>query len=214
MSKRIWRIALIVLAAAAQPTIAADRKSSDAPAPTSALPGDLLAGLVKGGYVIYIRHAATDHAASDTDRKNLRNCATQRNLSTLGRRQAARIGAAFRKLRIPVGRIVSSPYCRCLDTARLAFGRVEPSRDLVSAPDPRGPEAKRLATSLYRMLGTPPKAGTNTVIVGHSSNIYDATNIQAKPEGVAVIFRPSGGGRVFYVRKVHPGAWQKTARAR
>src|SRR5918992_1485576 len=89
-------------------------------------------GLRRGGYVLALRHAATDFSMSDTTR-DLRDCSRQRNLSAEGRRQARSIGSAFRRLGIPVGVVLASPYCRTRETARLAFGRARSSRDLLSA---------------------------------------------------------------------------------
>ena len=34
------------------------------------------------------------------------------------------IGSEFKALNIPVGNVIASPFCRCMDTARIAFGRV------------------------------------------------------------------------------------------
>jgi hypothetical protein len=101
-------------------------------APTSAqqtTPGtilqesDLIDALRRGGYVIYFRHATTNPEQADTSDPKLGQCETQRNLSPDGRRMATEIGGAFKTLRIPVGKVVSSPYCRAVDTAMLAFGR-------------------------------------------------------------------------------------------
>jgi hypothetical protein len=84
---------------------------------------DLIDALRRGGCVIYFRHAATNPEQADTIDPRLGRCEAQRNLSPDGRRMAAEIGGAFKTLRIPVGKVVSSPYCRTVDTAMLAFGR-------------------------------------------------------------------------------------------
>ena len=60
----------------------------------------------------------------------LDDCSTQRNLSEEGRAHARRIGEEFRRRRIPVERVLSSPWCRCLETARLAFGKAKVSSAL------------------------------------------------------------------------------------
>jgi len=214
MPKLFAFVALVLVAMILPPTLAAENNPGDATGEKHALPANLVAALAKGGHVIYFRHAATDHKTHDVDRKNLENCATQRNLSALGRRQAAGIGKVFRKLGIPVGKVVSSPYCRCADTAKLAFGRVERSRQLIFALDRGRGETKRLALALRRMITAAPEAGTNTIIVGHTVNLREAANIWPKPEGVAVIFRPSGDGTISYVATVHPSSWPKTANER
>lgn len=156
--------------------------------------------------MIYFRHAATV-PGGDSDTQNLANCAAQRNLSERGREQARQIGDAFRRLRIPVGTVLSSAFCRTLDTANLAFGRAEQSLDLTSLPQ-AGSEAEeeRRVQALRERLATPPPAGQNTVLVAHLFNIQRAaeTNLQ---EGEAAIFQPRGGGRFELVAKVTPDGW-------
>src|SRR5690606_25508400 len=78
----------------------------------------LVHALQQGGYVLYLRHAITDRSRIDTDRINLPNCATQRNLSAEGREQARAIGRAVQALGIAVAEVLTSPYCRCIDTAQ------------------------------------------------------------------------------------------------
>jgi broad specificity phosphatase PhoE len=79
--------------------------------------------LQQGGHVLIIRHALTDPGFGDPPGFRLEDCATQRNLSAEGRAQARRLGEALRERRVPVGEVLSSPWCRCVETARLAFGR-------------------------------------------------------------------------------------------
>ncbi len=55
----------------------------------------------------------------------LDDCSTQRNLSDAGRREARQIGLAFRARGVVVDRVLASPWCRCVETARLAFGSAE-----------------------------------------------------------------------------------------
>lgn len=73
------------------------------------------------GVAILLRHAATDSGIGDPPGFRLDDCSTQRNLSAAGRAQAARFGAAFAERRIRIDEVRSSQWCRCLDTARLAF---------------------------------------------------------------------------------------------
>src|SRR5256885_17206726 len=80
-------------------------------------------GLPKGGgQVILIRHAITTPGVGDPPGMRLDDCSTQRNLTDEGRRDARRLGAGFDARGIVVDRVLSSPWCRCLETARLAFG--------------------------------------------------------------------------------------------
>src|ERR1051325_774031 len=74
------------------------------------------------GTVVILRHSYAPGGFDPPDSK-LDDCTTQRNLDDNGRAQARRVGEAFKANGITVGRVLSSPRCRCLDTARLAFGK-------------------------------------------------------------------------------------------
>ncbi len=133
---------------------------------------------------------------------------TQRNLSEKGQSQAREIGNAMCTLGIPVSEVISSPYCRCLETSWLAFGKkATPSLDLALAI--RTTEAKALgfAKALKRMLRTPPPAGTNTVLVAHTVNLKEAANICPKPEGIVVAFKPGKNGDFAFVGMIKPDQW-------
>lgn len=85
-----------------------------------------------GGVVVLMRHAATTPGIGDPPGFELGKCATQRNLSAAGRDDARAIGAAFRHYNIVPGAVWSSRWCRCLETARLAFDQVQPEPALDS----------------------------------------------------------------------------------
>jgi len=151
---------------------------------------ELVKMMQQGGYVIYFRHAATDHSQKDVDRKNLTNCATQRNLSELGKKQSLAIGVGFKTKNISVGKILSSPWCRAKDTAKLGFGRVEIVADLGFSISRSKQDTRRLSKALNKMLSQPPENGTNTLLFSHTSNLKEATGVWPKPEAVMMIFKP------------------------
>jgi phosphohistidine phosphatase SixA len=92
---------------------------ADAPA------DDEVARLLRaGGVVVALRHALAP-GTFDPPGFVLADCATQRNLSEAGREQARRIGRWFAERRLVPARVRSSPWCRCRDTAQLAFGGAE-----------------------------------------------------------------------------------------
>lgn len=191
-----------------------------APAPTSAQPttpgtilpeSDLIDALRRGGYVIYFRHATTTPEQADTTDPKLGRCEAQRNLSADGRRMAAEIGGAFKTLRIPVGKVVSSPFCRTVDTATLAFGRHEVSDALYFAIGVGKTEREQQVLALRQMLATPPARGTNTVLVAHHLNLKEATGVWPKREGEAHVFRPRPEGGFDYVGEVSSDAWKRRA---
>jgi phosphohistidine phosphatase SixA len=208
---------LAALAAAPGCDLGSDDDDSGGRGPEAGGPAERQSGapverLRRGGYAVALRHAATDLTATDMT-GDLRDCSRQRNLNAEGRRQARAIGRAFRRLGIPVGRVLASPFCRTRDTARLAFGRVRPSRALLSADFfGGGAAAARQRGGLRRLLATPPGRGRNTVLVSHEAAIMAATGVTVA-EGEAVIVAPGRGGRRFQiVTTVEADAWDRSER--
>ena len=81
---------------------------------------NLINQLEEGGKLIFIRHAYAP-GNGDPDGFNLSDCSTQRNLSEEGRKQAQRIGEFFKKNKIEINKVLSSEWCRCKETAKIAF---------------------------------------------------------------------------------------------
>src|SRR5262245_21208984 len=77
------------------------------------------AALRGDGHVALIRHASAPGPAGDPADYNLDDCKTQRNLSEQGRAEARALGERFRTERVKVGKVVSSQWCRCKETAQL-----------------------------------------------------------------------------------------------
>jgi broad specificity phosphatase PhoE len=173
----------------------------------------VLSQLRAGGLVIYLRHAATDVTGVPEGAEDLARCETQRNLSAEGRAQAQAIGEALQRLDVPVGAVLSSPFCRCRDTARLAFGRAEVDPDLHFAMDVSPADRERLTAALRRMLSTPPADGHNTVIIAHTANLREAAGLWPKPEGTAYVFRPLSDGRFEVLARMEAQQWTALAAA-
>jgi broad specificity phosphatase PhoE len=145
-----------------------------------------------GGLVVLMRHAATVDGLGDPSGFRLDDCATQRNLSDAGRDAARRIGERFRSERVPVARVFTSPWCRCRETAMLAFGRAEDWEPLSSTfqfphnePDYTDRVKRRIAGYGRR----PP--GGNVVMVTHNVNIA-ALSRHSVATGEMVLMRPDG----------------------
>lgn len=164
----------------------------------------LVQALQKGGYVIFIRHAGTNRDHKDTDIRDLTNCTTQRNLTERGREQSKLIGEGFAALGIPVGEVLTSEYCRCFDTAQIAFGRATRVKSLSSYIPVPPAEKQQRVQSIRRMLNTLPSSGSNTVIVSHHEMFRDASGI-ALVEGEAAIFKPTPTGSQLIARIVAEG---------
>ena len=80
----------------------------------------LIIQLEEGGKLIFIRHAYAP-GSGDPDNFNLNDCSTQRNLSKEGQRQAEYIGEFFRNNKVKIDKVLSSEWCRCKETAKIAF---------------------------------------------------------------------------------------------
>ena len=81
---------------------------------------NLINQLEEGGKLIFIRHAYAP-GNGDPNNFNLNDCSTQRNLSDIGKNQSKKIGSFFKVNQIPINKIISSEWCRCKETASIAF---------------------------------------------------------------------------------------------
>jgi phosphohistidine phosphatase SixA len=164
---------------------------------------DLWPRLKKGGVIVLVRHASTEPGIGDPPHFRLGDCATQRNLSAAGRDESIRIGAAFRQQGVRVGRVYASPWCRTIDTARLAFGEPEVTQILASTfADPENAVAR--AESVRKLMQRrPPAPGSVDVMVTHQVNIQ-AISGRITTMGEMVVLRPDGccNHRVLGVLKV------------
>ena len=84
----------------------------------------LINELQKGGKLIFIRHAYAP-GGGDPDNFDINDCSTQRNLSDSGRVQSKKIGNFFKENDIPIKLVISSEWCRCKETALIAFKNYE-----------------------------------------------------------------------------------------
>ena len=91
---------------------------------TTSIKADLNKNLINqledGGKLIFIRHAYAP-GNGDPNNFNLNDCSTQRNLNVDGRKQAKNIGKFFRENKIKIYKVLSSEWCRCKETADIAF---------------------------------------------------------------------------------------------
>lgn len=161
----------------------------------------LWALLKDGGQVVIMRHASTGPEVGDPAHFRLEDCATQRNLSEAGREEARRIGAAFRARGIPIGQALSSRWCRCQDTARLAFGTVEPwpALDSFFSHREREPEQTR---AVRARAGQRPAQG-NLILVTHQVNISALTGI-FPAQGEFIVLTPQGNGTFSIAGRLAP----------
>ncbi len=149
-----------------------------------------------GGQVVLLRHAATDPGVGDPPGMRLDDCRTQRNLSEGGRADARRIGEALRDHGIDVAGLLSSPWCRCLETAKLAFGRTAEVNAALGNLFGRPEDEARQVAQLRQLVQRVP-AGGNLFLVTHGSTAYALTGVSpAMGEMVVLTPQPGGGFKV------------------
>jgi len=102
---------------------------------TCTVKADLDQNLIKefqqGGKLIFIRHAYAP-GSGDPKNFNLNDCSTQRNLNYSGREQSKNIGNLFSRYNIKIENVYSSEWCRCKETAFIAFEKFETKKFLNS----------------------------------------------------------------------------------
>lgn len=160
------------------------------PSPTPPPANDFWSLLRAGGCVVLMRHAQTEPGIGDPPQFKLGDCSTQRNLSDAGREQARRVGQAFVREGIRVDEVRASAWCRCTETAQIAF-----ARHSVWAPinsffrDSGGPEQTRAVLDAVAHHAAP----RNLVLVTHQVNISALTG-QFPAMGELFATRPSPQG--------------------
>src|SRR6266513_2167105 len=183
-----FALAALLLWAPARPQTAEPQRSS---LPSRELaPGQLLAELLRGGYILYFRHAATDFSQNDEKMKSYEECSNHRSLIDRGRSDARAAAAAIRRLGIPVERVLASPFCRTVETAQLLFGRAEKMQEVRGGPSAPA-DAERYA-ALRSILATPVRAGSNLAVVSHGNPFYSVAGPPYLAEGEAAVIRPLG----------------------
>jgi phosphohistidine phosphatase SixA len=147
---------------------------------------DAWKALRAGGHVALMRHADAPGGVGDPPGFRVEDCATQRNLSEKGRADAEKIGSQLRGEGIAFEKILSSPWCRCIDTARLLnLGTVETEAtfgNVVVLKDQR-----QTLTTGARALIARWTAGGNLLVVTHGANIQALTGVWLASGEIVVV---------------------------
>lgn len=178
------------------------------PADAQTLSGPaLVKALQAGGHIIVMRHASSP--SQIPARPNPDNVPPERQLDERGRTTAMAMGEALRRLRIPIGEVLTGPAYRTRETARIA-----------RLPDPRavpqlgeGPQSMRGVQPaqtewLQKKVKERPR-GTNTVLVTHVPNVTAAfpAELPAVVEGEALVFGSDGAGGTRVVGRIKIEEW-------
>ena len=218
--------ASVTTAAAPSATLA----PTPVPTPTSATTGSTasptadplstsvpLAPLRRGGLYILVRHGLDDQRG-EAPQIVLSDCSTQANLIDATKRDLAQMAADIVALGIPIGRVLSSPYCRAMDTARIAFKK-EPEVEeallrggYVPAPgQPTPPPFTERLERVRRILQTVVEpGGTNIVLVTHGDVIRGILGLDVAMGESVVVQRSGRSGSSAYhaIARVMPLGWK------
>ena len=146
-----------------------------------------------GRHVALMRHADAPGGVGDPAGFRIEDCATQRNLSAKGRADAEKIGARLKSERIAFEKIISSPWCRCIDTATLLqLGPVAAEAtfgNVVVLSDQR----QSLTAGARAVIEQWNGSGV-LLVVTHGANIAALTGISPASGEIVVVRKGSGGG--------------------
>jgi phosphohistidine phosphatase SixA len=183
----IWLLLLVAGAAMAGQTLSND---------------ELAVRLRRGGYILVMRHASSPREVPTQDKANPDNVKLERQLDEPGRKGAVAMGAALRRLQIPVGEVLTSPTYRAMETVRLA-GLDAPTviNELGDGGQSMRGVTEAQATWLRAKVTETPRSG-NTIIVTHQPNLSRAFPDWGPSiaDGETVILRPDGKGGVVVGR--------------
>ena len=163
--------------------------------------GKIWKKLQNGGLVVLMRHASVNQGKeSGNPLQRDPSCLKERNLSNKGKREAARIGEKFIAHKIPIERVLTSPYCRTVETAKIAFDRAQPV-DFLSLLEVL-PEEKAEANSaiLMRRIGSYSGKG-NLILITHRPNI-SAVTFEGVEKGAFLVLEPVGGDEFEEIGKI------------
>jgi phosphohistidine phosphatase SixA len=172
---------------------------------------ELISRLRQGGYVLVMRHASSPREAPVKERANADNLNLERQLDEPGRRGASAMGDALRRLRIPIGAVLTSPTYRAMETVRIArleapmvvseLGDGGQSMQGVSEPQ---------AAWLRGRVTEIPRTG-NTILVTHQPNLSRAFSEwgASVADGETVVLRPDGKGGTTLVGRIPIEQWSR-----
>ena len=198
----VW--CLVIFLAASAPGRAADLDA-------------LVAALKEGGYVLVLRHGATDDSQKDIYPFKFDDMAAQRQLNDTGRSMARKLGEALRKLGVPIGEVYTSQLNRAVETGKLMGGKdVSPIEALTdsgagSSSAMANPDGKNARTgrAIRDLVNTPPKAGFNNLAVTHKTNVADAFGKEFADirEGEALVYKTGAAGPAVLIARVQASEW-------
>jgi len=141
--------------------------------------------LKKNNNIVFIRHSLAP-GSGDPENINLKDCKTQRNLSTEGINQSKKIGNFFKKNNIKLGEVLSSEWCRCKDTSFYAFSNYRTFSDLNSFYDPKFYKNKKKQIKNLKKFIKNWDGKSNLILVTHYVVILEMLNLGANSGEIIV----------------------------
>ena len=133
----------------------------------------ILNELQNGGNIIFIRHAYAP-GGGDPENFDINDCSTQRNLNDNGRNQSKKIGNLFKRNEVPVDKVISSEWCRCKETASIAFNEFKTKNFLNSFYSPKFAKNKKKQIKNLKNYINNWNDNKNLVLVTHYVVILEA----------------------------------------
>jgi phosphohistidine phosphatase SixA len=173
--------------------------------------------LKEGGYVLVLRHGATDDSQKDVYPFVFDDMRKQRQLSDQGRTVAREMGAAIKTLGISIGKIYSSRLNRALETGSLmSEAQITPVSELTDSgagsasamANPNGSNTQ-IGSAIRALVNKTPASGTNNLLITHKTNIADAFGKELADvnEAETLIYQPNPSGPPTLVGRVHASEW-------
>jgi len=153
--------------------------------------------LKQPGHIALLRHANAPGGRLEPYGMDLKDCAIQRNLDDAGRAQARRLGAELRKHGLANVRIVSSQFCRALETAKLLG--VGPVGELAALNQIYAADVDKLTAATAQVKAYMHNIPRNqpAVLVSHVTNIFDILGVNLSSGEVAVVHLDAAGALVL-----------------
>jgi phosphohistidine phosphatase SixA len=173
--------------------------------------------LKQGGYVLVLRHGATDDRQKDVYPFVFDDMTKQRQLSDQGRKVARDMGTAIKTLGISIGQIYSSKLNRAIETGSLMSGaQLTPVNELTDSgaggasamANPNGSNTK-IGNAIRALANKAPAIGTNNLLITHKTNIADAfgKELADVKEAETLIYPPNPSGLPTLVGRVQASEW-------
>jgi len=147
---------------------------------------DLINSLKDGGKIVFIRHAYAP-GSGDPQNFTLKDCDSQRNLDQKGLEQSKKIGLIFKENKIKIDKVLSSEWCRCKDTAKIAFNDYETFEVLNSFYDLRFKKKKKKQIDALKNFIKDWNSDKNLILVTHYVVISEVLNVSSLSGEIIVV---------------------------